>query len=67
MQNYKFNIYFMENLKRTILAGDFNLNLIKRAQKTGVNQFLQIVLSNNFHDSNNPPYKSGSKISNTYR
>ena len=48
MQNYKFNIYFMENLKRTILAGDFNLNLIKRAQKTGVNQFLQIVLSNIF-------------------
>ena len=56
MQNYKFNIDFMENLlnkikqesKRAILAGEFNLNLIKYAQKTGVNQFLEIVLSNNF-------------------
>ena len=45
MPNYKFNIDFMENLlnkirqesKRTTLAGDFNLNLIKYAQKTGVN------------------------------
>ena len=41
MQNYNFNIDFMENLlnkikqesKRTILAGDFNLNLIKYARK----------------------------------
>ena len=48
MQNYKFNIDFMENLlnktkpesKRTILAGDFNLNLIKYPQKTRVNKFL---------------------------
>ena len=56
MQNYKFNIDFKENLlnkikqksKRTILACDFNLNLIKYTQKTGVNQFLEIVLSNNF-------------------
>ena len=46
----------MENLlnkikqesKRTILASDFNLNLIKYAQKTRVNQFLDIALSNNF-------------------
>ena len=46
----------MENLlskikqesKRTILAGDLNLNLIKYAQKTGANKFLEIVLSNNF-------------------
>ena len=45
MPNYKFNIDFMENLlnkirqesKRTTLAGDFNLNLIKYARKTGVN------------------------------
>ena len=56
MQNYKFNIDLMENLlnkmkqesKRTILAGNFNLNLIKHVHKTGVNQFLEIVLSNNF-------------------
>ena len=56
MQNYKFDIDFMENLlnkikqesKRTILAGDFNLNLIKYEQKTGVNKFLETVLSNNF-------------------
>ena len=56
MQNYKFNIDLMENLlnkmkqesKRTILACNFNLNLIKHIHKTGVNQFLEIVLSNNF-------------------
>ena len=56
MQNYKFNIEFLENLlnkikqesKRTILAGNFNVNVIEYAQKTGVNQFLEIVLSNNF-------------------
>ena len=47
MQNYKFDVDFMENMfnkikqesKRTILAGDFNLNLIKYGQKAGVNQF----------------------------
>ena len=41
MQNYKFNVDFMENLlnkikqesKKTILSGDFKLNLIKYAQK----------------------------------
>ena len=46
----------MENLlnkikqesKRATLAGGFNLNLIKYTQKTGANQFLEIVLSNNF-------------------
>ena len=50
------NIDFMENLlnkikqesKRTILADNFKLHLIKCAQKTGVNQFLEIILSNNF-------------------
>ena len=50
MQNYTFNIDFMENLlnkikqegKRTVLADNFNLNLIKYTQKTGVNQFLEI-------------------------
>ena len=47
MQNYNFNIDFMANLldkikqesERTTLVSDFNLNLIKYAQKTGVNQF----------------------------
>ena len=56
MQNCKFYIDFMENLlnkikqesERTILGGDFNLNLIKYAQKTEVYQFLEIVLSDNF-------------------
>ena len=46
----------MENLlnkikqesKRATLAGGFNLNLIKYTQKTGANQFLEIVLFNNF-------------------
>ena len=54
MQSYKFNIDFMENMlneikqsKRTILADDFNLNLIKYTQKKRLNQFLEIVLSNN--------------------
>ena len=48
MQNYKFNIDFMEDLvnkikqesKKTILAGNFNFNVIKYTQKIGVNQFL---------------------------
>ena len=56
MQSYELNIDLMENLlnkikqksKRTILAGNFDLNLVKYAQKTEVNQFLEIALSNNF-------------------
>ena len=56
MQNYKFNIDFMEDLfnkikqesKKTILAGNFNLNVIKYTLKIGVNQFLEIIISNNF-------------------
>ena len=56
MQNYKLNIDHMENplnkikeeSKRTILAGDFNLNLLKYAEKAGVNKVLEIALSNNF-------------------
>ena len=69
MQNYKFNFNFMENLlnkikqesEKTILAGDFKLNLIKYAQKTGVNQFLEIVLSNNFMPQITPPTKVAQK------
>ena len=63
----------MENLlnkikqesERTILAGDFNLNLIKYAQKTEVYQFLEIVLSDNFMPQITLPTRV-SKISNTY-
>ena len=53
MQSYEHNIDLMENLfnkikpksKRTILAGNFDLNLVKYAQKAEVNQFLEIALS----------------------
>ena len=37
----------LEN-KPSIITGDFNLNLIKYMQNTGVNQFLEKILSNNF-------------------
>ena len=53
MQSYEHNIDLMENLfnkikpksKRTILAGNFDLNLVKYAQKAEANQFLEIALS----------------------
>ena len=56
MQHYKFNNDFLENLlnktqtekKFSVLAGDFNLNLIKYSKTTGINQFLEIILSHNF-------------------
>ena len=41
-------LYKIKQSKRTTLADNFNLNLIRYAQKTGVNQFFEIVLSNNF-------------------
>ena len=52
---HKFNNDFMNNLlekltlenKPSIITGDFNLNLIKYMQNTGVNQFLENILSNN--------------------
>ena len=56
MQHYKFSKDFLENLLNkiqtekqfSVLAGDFNLNLIKYSKTTGINQFLGIVLSHNF-------------------
>ena len=56
MQHYKFNNDFLQNLlnkiqtekKLSVLAGDFNLNLIKYSKTTGINQFLEIMLSHNF-------------------
>ena len=56
MQHYKFNNDFLQNLlnkiqtekKFSVLAGDFNLNLIKYSQTTGISQFLEIILSHNF-------------------
>ena len=56
MQHYKFNNDFLQNLlnkiqtekKFCVLAGDFNLNLIKYSKTTGINQFLEIILSHNF-------------------
>ena len=34
--------------KPSIITDDFHLNLIKYMQNTGVNQFLEDILSNNF-------------------
>ena len=56
MKHYKFNNNFITTLlknltlenKPSIITGDFNLNLIKYMQNTGVNQFLENILSNNF-------------------
>ena len=56
MQHYEFNNDFLQNLlnkiqtekKFSVLAGDFNLNLIKYSKTTDNNQFLEIILSHNF-------------------
>ena len=56
MKHYKFNNDFMTTLlekltlenKPSIITGDFNLNLNKYMQNTGVNQFLEKILSKNF-------------------
>ena len=56
MQHYNFNNDFLESLinktqtekKFSILAGDFNLNLIKYSKATGINLFLEIILSHNY-------------------
>ena len=53
---HKFNNDFMNTLpekltsenKLSIITGDFNLNLIKCMQNTGVNQLLENILSNSF-------------------
>ena len=55
MKDYKFNNDLMNTLlkelilenKPSIITGDFNLNLIKYMQNTGVNQFLENILSKN--------------------
>ena len=56
MKHHKFNNNFITTLfekltlenKPSIITGDFNLNLLKYMQITGVNQFLEKILSNNF-------------------
>ena len=55
MQHCKFNNDFQNLLNKiqtekkfSVLAGDFNLNLIKHSKTTGINQFLEIILSHNF-------------------
>ena len=56
MKHCKFNYNFMSTLlkkltlenKSSIITGHFNLNLIKYMQNTGVNKFLEKILSNNF-------------------
>ena len=55
MKHHKFNNDFMNTLlkkltseNKPIITGNFNLNLIKYMQNTGVNQFLENILSNNF-------------------
>ena len=55
MQHYKFSNDFLENLlskiqteKKFGVLGCDNLNLIKYSKTTGINQFLEIILSHNF-------------------
>ena len=56
MKHYKFNNDLMNTLlerltldnKSSITTGDFNLKLIKYMQSTGLNQFLENILFNNF-------------------
>ena len=53
MKHFKFNNNFMKKLlhkislenKRSLIVGDFNLNLIKYRQITGVNQFLEFYVN----------------------
>ena len=53
---HKFNNDFMNTVleklkienKPSIIIGNFNLNLIKYMHNTGVNRFLENILSNNF-------------------
>ena len=56
MKHYKFNNDFITTILEklilengpSIITSDFNLNLIKYIQNTGVNQFLEKILSNSF-------------------
>ena len=56
MKHDKFNNDFRNDLlekltsenKPSIITGDFNLDLIKYMQNTGINQFLENILSNSF-------------------
>ena len=57
MQHFKFNNNFMKRLislkislekKGSLRVGDVSLNLIKYRQTTGVNQFLEVMSTNNF-------------------
>ena len=57
MQYFKFNNNFMKRLislkislekKGSLRVGDVNLNLIKYRKTTGVNQFLEVMSTNNF-------------------
>ena len=53
--------FTLEN-KPSIITGHFNLNLNKYMQNTGVNQFLEKILSNNFIPRITPPTKITEKI-----
>ena len=65
MKHYTFNHDFMTTVleeftlenKPSIITGHFNLNLNKYMQNTGVNQFLEKILSNNFIPQITPPTK----------
>ena len=56
MQHFRFNNNFMKKVlnkislenKRSLIVGDFNLNMIKYRHITIVNQFLEVKLTNNF-------------------
>ena len=55
MEHFKFNHNLMKKLlnkislenNRCLIVGDFNLNLIKYRQIAGVNQLLEVLLTNN--------------------
>ena len=57
MKHFKFKNDFMNTLleklapenKLSIITGDFNPNLIKYMQNTGVSQFLENILPKNFN------------------
>ena len=56
MQHFKINNNFIKKpsnkisleKKRSLIVGDVNLNLINYRQITGVNQLLEVMLTNNF-------------------
>ena len=68
MQHLRFNNNFIKKMlnknKRGLIVGHFNLKLIKYRQIAGVNQFLEVLLTNDF--INNPSHANKSKVYNSH-